>query len=352
MDRTLEAIFHRPIQLLILIIFLPLVSLAVVFILPRSYHATAKLWAWRSYPTLGTTSQEIDPQTNAPITPAQSQANALSELLQTRDFALIVAQGTALARTLGLDSSVLANPQRLDDAIFQEISHQVQVAAQGSNLFSINYTNHDPEVAQRVIEAIIQHYGLQSQAFIITQGQQLLSSYQRQLTGAQNDADTAAKAEAQYLLAHPNLTGNALLTDPQYQLLHAQTQQKQTIVMDILTHIGTINTDISMQSAGPDSLFIVVDPPASQVVPRINLLLIAGGIGLGTAFLAWVLYVFIIVRRDRAVYTAHDLQKVTPFPVVMQLPHLSPAIVPLLAKGSVSCGIQGRGEPQIVSTRE
>src|SRR5215472_12887730 len=111
MDRTLEAIFQRPVQLLILMIFLPLAGLAVVFVLPRSYHATAKLWAWHSYPTLGTTSQEIDPQTNAPITAAQSQANALSEFLQTRDFALIVAQEAALSRTLGLDSSVLANPQ-------------------------------------------------------------------------------------------------------------------------------------------------------------------------------------------------------------------------------------------------
>jgi len=339
MDRMLEAIFHRLIQLLIFIIFLPLLSLAVVYILPRSYQATAKLWAWHSYPTLGTTSQEIDPQTNAPITPAQSQANALSELLQTRNFALIVAQGTALAPTLGLDSSVLANPQRLDDAIFQEISHHVQVAVQGSNLFSISYTNQDLEVAQRVIEAIIQHYRLQSQAFIITQGQQLLSSYQNQLTDAQKVADRAASAESQYLLTHPNLTGNALLADPQYQLLHAQTQQEQTIIGNIRTNIASVNQGVGLQSAGPDSLFKVVDPPASQVVSRTNLLLKAGVIGLGIALLACVLYVFMIVRRDRTVYTIHDLQKVTSFPVVMQLSHLSPAMVLLLAEDSVSLDI-------------
>src|SRR6266700_1608883 len=100
MKRTLEAIFQRFIRLLMLLILLPLISLLVAYLLPRSYQTTAKFWAWHNIQSVsvasqGSSAEEIDPLTNAPITPAQSQANTLSQYLQTYDFALAVAKETA-----------------------------------------------------------------------------------------------------------------------------------------------------------------------------------------------------------------------------------------------------------------
>src|SRR2546421_7366584 len=148
---------------------------------PRTYQSTASLWALHRYQVIGVTGPESDLLS----TPAQTQATALSELLQSRVFALSVAHATSLSSTL--DASVQKDPQLRDDALFNEISQHVQVGAQGYNLFTITYVNHNPEVAQQVVQAVIQNFGLQSQGFSVVEGQLLLESYQTELVKAKQD---------------------------------------------------------------------------------------------------------------------------------------------------------------------
>ena len=332
MGRTLEAIFRRPIKLLTLIILLPLVSLAVAyFAVPRTYGTTASLWALRRYEIIGATGPESDLY----ATPAETQATALTELLQTRAFALPVAKATQLASTLKSDPNVPEDPQLLDEALFNEISHNVLVVPQGYNLFVVSYINRNPRVAQQVVQAVIANYAAQSQGLTITEAQQLLANYQPQLVKAKNDAAAAAAAETQYLLAHPDLKREVVITDPQYALLHAETLQAQDTLQGIQTHIASINDQLTAQGTSSDSLFRVVDAPvvASRSASRIKQFLIAGGIGLGVAIIACAVCIVILVRRDRAVYSPLDLQKVTTLPVIMQLPHLGSSIVPLLVQG-------------------
>ena len=324
MGRILEVIFRRILLLLLLLILLPLVSVAVAYVLPRSYQSTATLWALRRYEVIGLTGPESD----LLATPAETQSAALTELLQSRAFALSVAHATSLPSTL--DASVQKDSQLRDDALFNEISQHVQVGAQGYNLFTITYDNRNPEVAQEVVQAVIQNFGLQSQGFSVVEGQLLLESYQTELAQAKQDATKAARTEANYILEHPNLAKNDLLPDPQYALLHAQTQQAQATLGNIQTTIATISQEISAQGVGSDSLFKVLDAPkvATQPVSRLKTLLVAAGIGLGLAILACALYVVIAVRRDRTVYSPLDLRKVTTLPVVMEVPYFSKTTVP------------------------
>src|SRR5260370_34847675 len=128
MSRTLEAIFRRPLPLLMLIVLLPVVSLALAyFVVPRTYQSTATLWALSRYEITGMNNVGTD----QPTTAAQTQEAALSDLLQTRSFALTVAHETAVAATLDLDPSVRSDPHMLDDALFDEISRNVVVDTQG-----------------------------------------------------------------------------------------------------------------------------------------------------------------------------------------------------------------------------
>jgi hypothetical protein len=325
MYRTLEAIFRKPLQLLILIVLLPALGVAIAYVLPRSYQSTAALWALHRYIVIGATGPESDLQS----TPAQTQATALIELLQTRTFVLPIAHETNLASTLNLSSSVLANPEQLDDALFNEISQKVVVASQGYNLFEVSYTNPDPQVAQQVVKGVIKSYASLSIAFSNAEAHLLLASYQAQLATAQQNVDAAVTAETRYAAAHP---ANRLANDPQYALLDAQRLQAQAIVQSIQGEITTVNQAISTQGTSADSLFQVIDAPAlpDRAVSRLRLYLTSGGIGLGVAMLAYVLYIAILVRRNRAIYTPLDLEKVVSVPVVMQLPHLSAQTVPLL----------------------
>jgi hypothetical protein len=329
--RTLEAIFHRPLRLLILFVLVPLISIGVVyFVVPHVYKSTATLWALQPFESIGLTTTA----SNVPVTPAQTQADALSELLQTRFFALAVVDETNLASTL--DQSVQSDPQRRNDAMVQEISQHVQVQAQGTSLFVISYANRNPQVAQQVVAAVIRNYSRQIQNLFLVQSQELLSNYQTQLAQAKNDAQAAAVAESKYLLAHPDLTGNSLLSDPQYALLHAQTQQAQIKEQDIQTHLDNIEQEIAAQGITPDSLFKVVDNPVVPSLPesRSRDFIIAGGIGLCVAIIAFALHIVILVRRDHAIYAAPDLQKVMAYPVIMQVPRLTSKTVRVLVERS------------------
>lgn len=328
MGRILEAIFRRILRLLVLIVLLPLLCLAVAYTSPRSYQATATLFALRRYEIISATNQD----TNSPATPAQSQTNTLSELLQTRSFALLVASGTNLEAMLNLDPSTKADFQLREDALAGEVSHHVQVTAQGTNLFAITYTGRDPKVAQQVVKSIIQNYAKQSQEF----GQSLLNSYRTQFANASHNEDVAVAAETQFIQAHPNLTQTQLLADPQYIQLHSHTVEAQTTVQNLQSAINTINLQVASQGNGADSLFKVIDAAVvpDQPVSRSGQLLMAGVIGLVVALLASALYLSIIVRRDHALYTALDLEKLTFLPVIEQLPHVPPTTVPLLVNES------------------
>jgi hypothetical protein len=297
------------------------------------YQATASLWALHRYAVIGATGLE----SNLNATPAETQATALSELLQTRAFALTVAHGTNLAATLKLDSSTMSDSQLLDEALYNEISRKVQVTPQSYNLLEVIYANPNPQVAQQVVEAVLNDFGIQSVGFSLLEGQRLLEGYQPQLVTAQSAADAAAKAESQYIAAHPNLTPNQLPNDPQYALLDAKRLLALNTLQNLQNTIATIKQAIGAQGQTAAGLFQVLDAPqaASRPLSRLRQYLIGGGIGLGMALLACTLYILMLVRRDRGMYTALDLQKVTVLPVMMQLPQLSSATVSRLIKGAM-----------------
>lgn len=320
MSRVLEAIFRHPMQLLLMLIFPVVIALAIAYVLPRSYQSSASLWALRRYEIIGATGPESDLQS----TPAATQVAALSELLQSRDFTLAVAKSTDLAATLKLSSS---SPQLVDDALSQEITKNVIVSVRGNNLYEVSYTNKNPHVAYQVVAAVIKEFQLQGQGFSVVEGERLLQGYQTQLTQAKSAADTDARTEAQYLTSHPNLTksGSNPLNDPEYALLDAKRLQSQSTLQNLETTIATINQEIATQSTGTDSFFKTLDNPLQPdvAVSRTKNLLVAGGVGAGIALLACVVYILMLVRRDHALYTTLDLQKITGHRVLMQLPQLS-----------------------------
>jgi uncharacterized protein involved in exopolysaccharide biosynthesis len=319
-SRVLEAFFRHPMQLLLMLIFPIVVGLAIAYVLPRSYQSSASLWALRRYAIIGATGPESDLQS----TPSATQVAALSELLQSRDFTLAVAKSTDLMSTMQLTT---ADPQLANDALSQEITKHVIVTSRGNNLYEVSYTNQNAHVAYQVVAAVIQEFQLQGQGFSVVEGERLLQGYQTQLTQAKSAADDDAKTESQYLTSHPDLTksGANPLNDPEYALLDAKRLQSQSTLQNLQTTIATISQEIATQNTGTDSFFQTLDKPLqpNAAVSRSKNLLVAGGVGAGIGLLACVLYILMLVRRDHALYTALDLQKITGHPILMQLPHLS-----------------------------
>jgi uncharacterized protein involved in exopolysaccharide biosynthesis len=320
MSRAIELVFRQPRRLLAFLLLMPLVSLAVVLTLPRSYEATSTIWALHRYAIIGATGSE----SNLQATPAETQATALNELLQTQAFALEVAKVAHLASAL--PTAKTGDAQARDDALFAEVSKHVVVEAGGYNLLRVSYVNPDPGMAQRVVQAVIDTYSEQSVSFSVNEGQRLLDSYQTSLKDAQKQADAAAGAEAHYIAEHPSLSHTDLQNDPQYQLLHSNSQQTQASVQDLQTKISTIQQEITtLQGADANTLFQVVDPPSvpNKPVSRMKSLLLGVVAGLGGGILACAAYLLIMMRRDRTIYTAQDVAGVAALPVLMQLPAIA-----------------------------
>jgi hypothetical protein len=330
MFRTLEAIFRHPIQLFLMLIFPIVVSFGIaVFLIPRSYQSSATLWALRRYEIIGATG----PETDLLSTPAQTQVTALTELLQSRAFDLAVAKSTNLQSTLKLSNAELSDPQLLDAALISEVSQHVIVTVRGYNSYEVSYTNPNAHVAYQTIASVIQEFKLQGEGFSVVEGQRLLQGYQTQLVQAKSNADADAKAESQYLAGHPGATPT---TDPQYGLLDAKRLQSQSTLQSLQSTIATLNQEIATQSAGDDTFFKTLDPPIQPdaAVSRSKTLLTAGGMGAGIGLAACIFYIVVLVRRDRAIYSTLALQKVTAYPILMQLPQLSLATQHAVVQGN------------------
>lgn len=329
MDRVRRTILRHLMQLLPVAVLPLLIGIGIAYILPHQYQATATLWALHNYTTL--TATNID--ANALDTPAQSQATALSEMLQTRSFALAVAQEAKLASTL---SNRSGNAQTLNDTLVLLVTQSAQVTAQGYDLFTIQYTDRNPTQAQQVVQAIIDQYSQEVRNTATAEGQNVLQPYQAELVQAQRDAQDALDTQTQFLAAHPQLTQNQLQTDPTYQQIHLQVQQTQQKVDALQNIITVLEQQIADHTTIADGLYRVLDAPVVPTRPtsRTKNLLIGGGAGLVLGLIASSLLIVLLMRSDRKIYTRSDLHQVTTSPVVMELPLLSPKTVEVLVRTS------------------
>jgi LPS O-antigen subunit length determinant protein (WzzB/FepE family) len=332
MIKLLEAIFCHFIRLL-LILFIPIMSgLGIGFLLPPSYQASATLWAVQRYPTTDMTGVD----SNLQASPADTQVNALTELLQSRTFDSAVGTSTNLKSMLKLSSQDAASPPALDDAYLADISKNVRVISKGNNLYQISYTSGNPRIASQVAQAIITQFQAQIQQFITIKSQSLLQGNLSQLAKAEHDANTTANNESAYLAAHRDAT----LRDLHYALLDALRVQAQSTLTNLQSTIATLNREAA--TAQSTDFFKILDSPVTPEVPlHAKSLLAAGGAGAAIGLVVCIIYILILVRRDRALYTTLDAKKVTSYTILMQIPHLPkatsafPIVTPDIAKNSV-----------------
>ena len=104
--------------------------------------------------------------------------------------------------------------------------------------------------------------------------------------------------------------------------------QAQATLQNIQSTIASISQQIALQGNGGDTFFRVLDAPVAPdvAVSRTKNFLTFGGAGAAVGLAACVLYILLLVRRDHALYTIRDLQKLSMYPVIMQVHQLSRAL--------------------------
>lgn len=320
MQRVLEIVFSRWIQLIALLVVPLIIALGIVLTQPRQYEASATIWALRRYEVVGATGAESDLNASA----AETQATAITEILQTKTFALAIARQANLASTYS--ASARSNQDQLDSAMFDDLSTHVTATPVGAYIVSITYDNKRPDIAKAVVKAVIDEYGTSAAAFATSESKQLLLIYQEQLQQAQDASKKATAAAATYLRENPGADTNK---DPQYEALATAATNAVGNVTQIQGQIDTINNTIQTIGVGSNTLFKVVDQPAAGVNPisRSKTLIEGVAIGAVVGLFACIIFIVIMMRRDRSIYSVADLQKITEAPVLLQIPHMPSRIL-------------------------
>lgn len=320
MQRVLETIFSRWIQLIVLIVVPFVIALGYAYTQPRQYEASATIWALRRYEVIGATGAESD----LSATPAETQAIAITEILQTKAFALAIAHEANLAQTYS--PSARSNADQLNSAMFDDISAHVTATAVGVNVVSITYDNKSAVKARAVVQATIDQYGISAAEFATSESKQLILIYEQQLAQARDTSNQATNAAATYLRDHPGATTSK---DPEYTVLANNATNALGTVNQIQGQIDTINSTLDTIGAGSNTLFAVVDKAATSANPisRSKLLIEAAAIGGVLGLLAAIIFIVVMMRRDRSIYSVSDLQKLTEAPVLLQIPQMPPRIL-------------------------
>lgn len=311
MQRVLECVFARWAPLVTILVLPIVIALGIAQAQPRQYQASATLWALQTFTGMSTSAQ--DPTS----TPAATQALAITEILQTKTFALAIGREAGLAQTYS--KAAQANTAVLNDAIFTDISTHVHATATSTQLVTITYDNQRSDVAQRVVQAVVNQYGLSAAQFADSNSKQLLLLSQQELQQAQVTATQADAAVTAYLIAHPGATADK---DPQFKVLQDNATNALWAVSAVQRIIDQLNSQTSTVGSGSNALFSVVDAPSVgyQPISRSKTLLTGAGIGLAIGLLACIIYIAILMRRDRSIYSVTDLQRVTKAPVLLQIP--------------------------------
>jgi uncharacterized protein involved in exopolysaccharide biosynthesis len=339
MYRILENFFRHPWRLLVILIVLPIIGVTIAYLTaPRSYESTARLWA---YQRLGITTA-TNPNTSAYDTPAQSQVTTLTGLLHTRSFALSVAAGSGLDKTLKSQDGSNSNGnnrQYLEDAIFANIYKNVIVASQTDKLYTISYTSNNPTLAQKVVASVITQFTIEGARYTYGNAKNLLQIYQAQLNETKKEINQDLQAEHNYLKNHPEFTqsgGPDPANDPQYAALLAQQQLDEQRARTLQTNIDTINLQIGTDGSSLQNVFKEIDAPQVpyQSLSRSKQYIMGGGVALGSGMFAYAIFLLILVRRDRAIYISRDLEKLGNLPVILGIPQLPAETMKVLIERS------------------
>ena len=217
MARYIEILFRYKLRFLVLLALLPTAVGAVTIVVSPSYKASAQLWA--DYPSYfgGATPSGWSQY----LTPAQNEADSLTQLLNTGAF------GRDLTSRL---ATAIPDPSERRNAVN---GAKISVFSTGSHLITISATCAKPGICIAVLNAaisVLRDQQIDGEKIQAQAGVQFLTAQLHQtkadLTGSESELRT-------YLVAHPGAKVDAdpaTITDPELSKIALKVQQQRTRV--------------------------------------------------------------------------------------------------------------------------
>ena len=295
----------------LLLLLLAATVLGTYFLARTQYEATARIWVDK--PALDNV---LDP--NAPsgfISPAQQQADKLTQLIQTDSFVAAIITNTTASGRLASDPD--------PDRVIKDVRGKIAVTPFGPNTVRITYTDSDPTLTQQMVQSTIDQFRAWDLTARVEQSAIEGQFYEKQLQIYQDQVDAAAKRVEDFQRDHPFPDP----TSPQYlelQSLQRELESARALQSATQTKIEQANAANSLSDTSRQYEFQILDSPTVPTRPAATLTRIAGYLALGVvaSFALILLAVAFATWQDTTIRNGDDLQRLTSVPLLDAIPHL------------------------------
>ncbi|HET7034279.1 MAG TPA: hypothetical protein VFI42_01220 [Thermomicrobiaceae bacterium] len=278
------------------------------------YQSTTRIWV--SEPPL----QQALGQTQSyqQRTPAQARNDMLYQLIQTDSFIRNILTGTPTAGQLNGDLDH-------DQPTILKVRAGIRIQVLGANSVLISYEDASPEIAQSVLQNIVNEFRNWLLASNLEQASAEKTYYEDQATSYQQQVDQARQNLDAFTAQHPSITPDDLTAQAQLQRLQSVLQaaeQTYNVAQSKLQEAEVIN---SLSSASTDgSTFRILDTPTRPGNPAsvLKKAIKYSGLGVGGSFAFVLAAIFILTWTDKNVWTSEELKACCQFPVLEVVPHL------------------------------
>lgn len=324
MVRYLETFYRHRLLVIAPLVICALISLGFVTVQPGVFAATAKIWVDR--PLLAATTPS-----NIYQTPADEQAAVLEELIKTRSFCILAAARGTLPGDLQQENSAAAhepinralsllpgqtsrsatlNQERLDDLVFQTISHGTTVLASGPNIVAVTFQYGHAGVAAATARGIIDQYVDEVLGGQRSDAKAAVDFYAAQLKSARTDLAGADTKVLNYLDAHPEQRLPTAIPDASLSQLKLDDDQARQRYQTLQSKLDQAELSAAIAQETTPNGFRLIDAPLTPNAPvsRVKLYLQGGGAGLGAGLMLSVLCLIALTLLDTSIRSAQDVE--------------------------------------------
>jgi hypothetical protein len=299
--RYIDAFFRHWVIALIPVLVLPVAGVGLALKNRGNTMATSNVWVNQvSTKQLG----YADPL----ATPASNTAAALTQLLQTESFDVLVAHGSPLYW-----NSVALKPNR-NASVVTDLSKNVVIVPKGPDLVNISYSSKEPSTGIELLAAILKQAPRQFAELNQHQAASTVAYYTQRRKDAQTRLAHATKALGSYMKKHhlhaAEMAAQSLY-DPAFATLYQAVQSTQVDIDNADQQISQATS----QSAG--NTFLVYDPPSVvQASLSKKSLALDLAIGLAVGLLLSGAFIVGTTALDHSLRYAHEVPDLLGVPIL------------------------------------
>jgi uncharacterized protein involved in exopolysaccharide biosynthesis len=301
----------RRLYIPLLLLLLVATALGTYYLASTQYEATARIWVDK--PALDNV---LDP--NAPtvyLSPAQQQADKLTQLIQTDSFVVSIMTNTKASGRL------VSDPDR--DRVIKDVRGKFAVMPLGPNTVRITYAGSDPILCQQMVQSTLDQFRAWDLTARVEQSAIERQFYQKQLQIYQDQVDAASKRVEDFQRDHPFPDPSS----PQYlqlQSLQRELESARALLSATQTKIEQANAANSLSDTSRQYEFQILDAPTVPNRPAATLTRLAEYLALGlvASFGLILCAVAFATWQDTTVRNGDDLLRLTRLPLLDAIPHL------------------------------